>query len=233
MSILDIKAPWEYKRAWGNWKKKRKGKKKIQTQATKKAKKRAQPRTQIRARIGYRLGWLLASNNGRCLALWIITGGLLVMSIFSGFGEPILTHTVEKKIFEIPQTEYHQSVYDAWYGLEKVEAETAGKNWLPAKEETPSLLWGWKWWLAFLLFLFISAIYTPIAFREEIKEVWEDTWIKIREKEETEAKEEKTKTGESASEPTVSGKETFAKQLGLEFAAEFLAEMVQKFVRRR
>lgn len=187
------------------------------------------------ARLGYRLGWLLANNNGRCLALWIVTGAFLVMGILSGFGEPVLTHTIDKKISEIPQSKYHQSVYDAWYAPERIKAELSGEKW-PVAKKPLSLLWSWKWWLGFILFFFISLIYTPIAYREEIWEMGRNAWRKAREKREAEAKEKETQgKGEGVAQSTESGsgRNTFAKQLGLEFAAEFLAEMTQKVIRRR
>ena len=170
--------------------------------------------------IRYRLGWLPASNNGRCLALWITTGIVLIVAIFSGFGEPALTHTIDKKISEISQSKYHQSVYDAWYGPERAKAKVASEKWPVAKKQ-PSLFWSWSPWLLFFLFLFISLVYTPIAFREEIREAWSEAWIKITEKEETEAK--ITIPKEQASKKTTqSWRVSFARLFSIDLLAEFV-----------
>lgn len=177
--------------------------------------------------IRYRLGWLLASNNGRCLVLWVITGILLLVALFSGFGEPIFTFTVDKKISEISQSKYHQSVYDAWYGPERAKAKATGQKQPMAKKQ-PSLLGSWSPWLLFLLFFLISLIYTPIAFREEVREAWQEAKIKIKEKEETEAKpqeEAKPKT------PGLAGwKPSFARLFSIDLLAEFVWNTISKIV---
>ncbi len=178
--------------------------------------------------IKYRLGWLLASNNGRCWILWVITGILLVVAIFSGFGEPVLTHTIDKKISEISQSKYHQSVYDAWYGPERTKAKAAGKEW-PTTKKTPSLFWGWSPWLTFFLFFFISLVYTPIAFREEVREAWQEAKIKIKEKEETEAKTETPQEGAKPKAPGLAGwKPSFARLFSIDLLAEFVWNTISK-----
>lgn len=177
--------------------------------------------------IAYRLGWLLASNNGRCLVLWIITGILLIKAIFAGFGEPILTHTIDKKISE-SQSKYHQSVYDSWYHGEKMSAAVKGQKWHdPQEKQKPH---SWSPWILFFFFFFISLIYTPIAFREEAKEAFEEAKIKIMEKEETEAREAPVAVGERKPRPAggAGWKSSFTRLFSIDLLAEFAWNLMSK-----
>jgi hypothetical protein len=128
------------------------------------------------------LTWLIFVNNGRCVLLWIITGLLLWHSIATGLGEPILNNFAERIGADAGIT---NTQVDMIY---KIHRNLPLDQPLPTPQTKPSLWWSWRWWLATLAFFLISAIYTPVALREEIVEAGQRAWESIREREETEAR---------------------------------------------
>lgn len=184
-------------------------------------------------RFLFRLGWLLANNNGRCIALWAVTAALFIAAIWTGFGDPILSTTLTEKIKEVAQTsQYHQALYGVWnHGKEVARSHDHG-------------LRDWSLWIWFFVALLISLIYTPIAFREEAREAWDEAVRRFRERRETEArmpKPEVIATGVSAVATT--GAAAAAVPLGggfwtllrrlipIEIIAEFIGIFVQKIFR--
>lgn len=127
------------------------------------------------SRFLYGIGWFLGNNNGRCAAFWLVTLVVFLVAVFSGYGEPVLSSAVSEKIAEVNRSEYNQAVYDAWNYAKRQEAQVVAP------------FHGWLLWiLVFPLFAF-SFIYTLVAFREEIREAWDEVGRRVREKREAEA----------------------------------------------
>lgn len=112
------------------------------------------------------LNWLknyLSNRKGRLTALWLITCLLLIVSLFSGFGEPILPYILNEKTAELAKPKHNQSVYDHWYQGEKTIAKIQGREFQDPRDiKQRSLIDSWKWWIVFVIFFIISSVYTTI-----------------------------------------------------------------------
>jgi len=130
-----------------------------------------------------RLNSLFRTSRGRCLILWSISGILLIIALFSGFGEPILPYIVNQKIDEVAKPKNQQSVYDSWYKGEKAIAELQGRKFEdPREKKQPSLIWSWKWWIAFGISFGISFIHHSIILTERASKITKRALIEIKEK---------------------------------------------------
>lgn len=177
----------------------------------------------VRNWMGFRLGWFFANNNNRCLALWAFTALIFIFALFSGFGKPILSSSIENELRATSEAQYHQT----WGAPEKD---------LPAKSPEVSLMKSWLIWIIFTISFVISAVYTPIALREEVSEAWEEAKEWLREKHESEAEAEKIKpaeavaeTAKKASAEALKALRPSAKRLfGLDLLAEFIWGFLSK-----
>ena len=174
-------------------------------------------------RVAHYSGWLLASNNFRCGFLWVITLGVFVWTVISGFGEPILAHAISERIAQPPESKYDKVVLDIWnfHGLEESIAECSSSS--PTR--------GWGRWIAFSVLFFVSFVYTPIAFREEAREAWEEAGRKIREKEEAEARVTKPEASVTTSSTGETKTGRWRHSFALLFSIDLIAEFVWEFVR--
>ena len=157
-------------------------------------------------RFLYRFGWLLASNNGRCLLLWLITVFFLIMTILSGFGEPITSRAIDEMIYDVSRES--GEIYSQ-------------------PPPTSSIWWCWKWLILFFIFFIASVIYTPIAFREEVADVFGDAWRKVKERREAEA-ETKAETKIEETKKPPAGKTSFGRLFSIDLLAEFAWGAISK-----
>jgi hypothetical protein len=58
---------------------------------------------------------LVVKRSGLLKIMWIITFILLVMTLLTGLGQPILTSTLEKKLEEFSDGQKNKPLYDSWY----------------------------------------------------------------------------------------------------------------------
>ncbi len=133
-------------------------------------------------RIANFLGWLLADNNGRCETLWFVT---LVWGIFClclGFGAPILSEEVGRSIHEAPQSHYSEGIYDIWERGQETE-RLMDNEVTPEAPRHANLFWSWFHWRIFGWLFFAAIVYTPIAFREEVRDAWVDVTTRRRDAE--------------------------------------------------
>lgn len=126
-------------------------------------------------RAARRLGFLFGNNNGRAKAFWFFTLFLLILAIMSGFGEPILSSTVQNWWVEIPASRYHQDVYDAVISTAPLgETVDVARTWRL-----------WRWFFSFFAFTFFYSLW---AAREEMGEAIAEVERLIREREDVEAR---------------------------------------------
>lgn len=133
-------------------------------------------------RIANFLGWLLADNNGRCTFLWAVTLTYGVICVWIGPGVPILSEEVGRSIHEAPQSHYSQGVYDAWERGQETE-RLMDNEVIPEAPRHANLFWSWFHWRIFGWLLFVAIAYTPIAFREEVRDAWVDVTTRRRDAE--------------------------------------------------
>lgn len=180
--------------------------------------------------LGFRLGWLSATNDGLCLLLWILTGLMLVFSIFYGPGEPLLTRTASQQISELAKIDRQNTYDNSWWDADKSLAKTSWSEPAQAAKKTRDKSW-WPWIITILLFI-TSVIYTPIAKREEALAAGKDAWNYISAKTETEDIKMKPKEGEVKQQ--VSIVEKISQQVGWKrlLSFEMLSQFAGDFVRR-
>jgi hypothetical protein len=104
---------------------------------------------------------LVVKRSGLLKIMWIITFILLVMTLLTGLGQPILTSTLEKKLEEFSDGQKNKPLYDSWYEQQRNLAKIQGSEYSDPREvKKSSLLWSWKWGIGFVTFFFASLIYT-------------------------------------------------------------------------
>lgn len=183
----------------------------------------------LRNRVLHRLFWLIASNNGRCVLLWLLTFVVLVLCLIKGHGEPILSRSLDSNIQRM-QSQYHQGVYDTWNRFEALRRQAAGES-IPRPRRQPSVFWSWVHWRVFGWLLFFAIIYTPIAFREEVHDALE---IVLRRRREAEARvtPATTSTPTSATPSTTGGiRDRFWYLFRIDLLAEFVWEAIENIFR--
>ena len=178
--------------------------------------------------LGFRLGWLSATNDGRCLIMWILTGLMLVFSIFYGPGEPLLTRTASQQVFALAKTDRQDTRSNPWWDADRSLARTSWSEPTLAAKTVFEKSW-WPWITTGILFV-LSLIYTPISKREEAVAAVKDAWDYVLAKTETE--EAKTKTEERQKQ--VSVMEKISQQVGWKklFSIDMLSQFAGNFVQR-
>jgi hypothetical protein len=107
---------------------------------------------------------LVSTRSGMAKILWTITFILLIMTFLTGLGQPILTSTLDKKLEEFSDGQKNKDVYDSWYEHQRNLAKLQGYDYKDPREvKKESLLWSWKWGIAFVIFFIASLIYTVFA----------------------------------------------------------------------
>ena len=157
----------------------------------------------------YHVAWVLATNNRRCLLLWIFASVLLAVAFASGPGEPVLVRLVQDQTASLERTIKAQNSW--WWGS------------VAAIQEGPSLFWSWWPWIRFFLVLAAALIYTPIAFREEAVEAWVRVSAWLREREDQEA----GSRGATPPFQPVVRSHSFWQLLRVDLIAEFVSEFAR------
>lgn len=177
------------------------------------------------------VGWSIGNNNGRMTLLWVITVVLLIKAICSGLGEPILANFAERVGADASAV---SAQVDMVY---KIHQNLPLDQPLPMSTPKPSLWWSWCWWLATLCLFIISAIYTPVALREEIADIGQKAWARLREREETDARATATPpptdTGTPQTPPrSTRVRDSFSRLFSIDLLAEFVWGIIQRLPAR-
>lgn len=126
-----------------------------------------------------RFVWLLACNNGRCSLLWTLTLVVGIFALVRGHGPPILSSTLEDGVVSMQRSHYNEDLYATWDSFQETRARAKG---LPVTQPhaEANLFWGWMHWRLFGWFIIAALLYTPIAFREEFVDTWDDLVLRHR-----------------------------------------------------
>ena len=133
-------------------------------------------------RISYFVGWLVADNNGRCTALWVVTLAYGIICLWIGPGAPILSNEVRHSIEKTPRSQFSQGVYNAWENGQQTERLLDNRE-APRPPHRHNLFLSWLHWRIFGWILLAAIVYTPIAFREEAYAAWVDVTTRRRDAE--------------------------------------------------
>jgi len=177
--------------------------------------------------ISFFMSWFLSSNDRRCLLFWVATGLMLILSIFYGPGEPLLTRTVNQQVSELAKIDYREA-NNFWWDADKSLAKTSPTPTKIASEKS----W-WPWVTTGILFV-ISLIYTPISKREEAIAAGKEAWDFITAKTETEDVKMKPEEPGKEAKRQASIVEKISRQVGWKrlLSFEMLSEFVGNFVQR-
>ncbi|MBI5306319.1 hypothetical protein HZB04_01915 [Candidatus Wolfebacteria bacterium] len=102
-------------------------------------------------------------NNRILIGLWLFTAVLFINAVYQGGGESLGFQAL-RDVGKSQQQE--SSVAKYYYDTNKYVAGEESKNLFLPKAPT------WLWWKLWLFFLFISIIYIPIAFWDEVLATW-------------------------------------------------------------
>lgn len=107
-------------------------------------------------------------NNRILIGLWLITIFLFINAIYQGGGEPFGLQALR----DVGNELYQEKSFIAKYysDSQAVRYFIAGSDKLP--EASKAVFKSWFWWKLWLFSLFVSMVYIPIAFWDEVVAAW-------------------------------------------------------------
>lgn len=107
-------------------------------------------------------------NNWILIGLWLITIFLFINALYQGGGEQLGLQALREFGKEVHQEK--SSIAKYYSESEAVKYFIAGSDKIP--EMPKVILKSWFWWKLWLFSLFVSMVYIPIAFWDEVVVAW-------------------------------------------------------------